>query len=205
MNLSFGKVLALILIISSCSRTETKHWNIPLQSSEASLKIELPIELNSIKRLVHLSDCESCGKYQTFLAGSEIIDQIEDTSGFFAPWPSDFKPTSIFCIEEQRQPGFYPNTKPYDLKVEFESLMDHLRSEFLGVKFRNQLITKNKGLIQYETHAKNGSISSKRIECLIVVDARIIRVYCIQNRDFQNDLIHHVWKGLLEMNLEVKK
>jgi len=205
MSLSLSKLLALILIFSSCSQPETKHWNIPLQSSEASLKIELPIELNSIKRSVHFSDCESCGKYQTFLAESEIIDQIEDTSGFFAPWPTDFKPTSIFCIEEQRQPGSYLNRKPYDLKVEFESLMDHLKSEYLGVKIRNQLLSKNKGLIQYETYAENGSIGSKRIECLIVVDDRIIRIYCIQNRDFLNELIKYVWKGLLEMNLEVKK
>jgi hypothetical protein len=205
MNILVRYILFFAVLISSCTRTETKQWSIPLHSADANLEIDLPRELKSIKESVHTSDCKPCGKYHTVLAGADFMERIEDTTGFFSPWLSDTTPTSIFYIEEQLYPESYPDKGNRDFQEELKPLIDRLKIEDPQTKVLEQATGIDRAMIRYETFGKNGTLKSKRIECLTFVDDRIIEIHYVQYHDLQNELIENVWTGLREMNIEKKK
>lgn len=205
MIVSIRQILFIAVLVSSCTRTETKQWTIPLYSKDVILEIDLPRELNSIKESVHLSDCKPCGKYHTVLAGADFMERIEDTTGFFSPWLSDTTPTSVFYIEEQLHPESYPYNGYRDSLEELKQLVDRLKIEDPRTKVLEQATDNDRVMIRYDTFRKNGTLASKRIECLTFVDDRIIEIHYVQYHDLQNELLEIVWTGLREMNIEKKK
>lgn len=133
------------------------------------------------------------------------MERIEDTTGFFSPWLSDTTPTSVFYIEEQLHPESYPYNGYRDSQEELKQLVDRLKIEDPRTKVLDQATGKNRVMIRYETFGKNGTLVSKRIECLTFVDDRIIELNYVQYHDLQNELLEIVWTGLREMNVENKK
>ena len=202
MIISVRHILFIAVLVSLCTRTETKQWAIPLHSADANLKITLPRELNSIKESVHQSDCEPCGKYHTVVADVDFMSRIEDTTGFFTPWLSDTTPTSIFYIEEQLHPESYPSNGNHDFQKELNLIVDRLKYEDPRIKVLKQETGDNRALIVYETFTKSGAIASKRIECLTYIDNRFIEIHFIQYKNFQNKFIEIIWTSLLEMKIE---
>lgn len=200
-------ILILSLFISSCTRTNTKKWTIPLHSSTAQLQIALPRQISNVKQSVHLSDCTPCGKYHTVLADSAFIDVVEDTTGFFIPWLSDTTPKHLFYIEEELYPEYSHINESPDYDKELKAFIEMITRWDSRTKILRQHTSNRHAIVYYEEEDENGNVGSKKIDCITFIDGRFIKLHYIQSADFQMDFLDEVWTGLRKMTIvtETKK
>ncbi|MGV9011391.1 MAG: hypothetical protein ACOH13_02255 [Flavobacteriales bacterium] len=204
MSTSIGNALFLMIMISSCTRIESRPWTIPLHSVDANLIINLPSEFNSMKESVHLSDCKPCGKYQTILADFDFVNKVEDTTGFFIPWLADTCIMAVFYIDEELYPEPYVSSGISN-EESLRSKITQIKNENKRTNIFKQKVDNNTVMLAYETFDKFGVTASRKIDCLKYIDEQSIGIHYIQYRNFKNELLESVWSSLLEMNVEKEK
>lgn len=195
----------LCVLISSCSRPDTKEWTIPLYNTEANLEILLPNDFTVMKTSIHLSDCKTCGMFRTILTDNDFLNKIDDTTGSFTPWLSDTTTTSIFYIEEQLHPDSSLKNNSRNYEKELNSIVQALKWEDSRTKIHRQDSENNMALISYATFDEDGNITAKRIECRTDFEDRFINIRFIQYHDFQNGLIEKVWSGIKDIQIKKEK
>lgn len=185
----------------SCTNSKTKHWSIPLYSTNGSLEIELPIFFDTLKKSVNVSDCGDCGKFHTILTDKNFIKNIEDTTGFIIPWLCDSLLKIVFYIEEKLHP--FPSTKIDEKSVEdyLNNTLPKIESLYSNVRIFKKSVKNGMSIIYYETYDENGLLKSKVIKCISSLNNQPIYIEFIQNYNFKNDLSERIWNSIQNMRL----
>ncbi len=189
------------MLMSSCVNQGLITWAVPLHSSEAIIEIELPSELRNIKTSVHLSDCKPCGRFHTIFSNETFAEGVEDTTGFLTTWLIDINSSGFLYFEEELYPEVNLGSEKRVAVEDLNFLRRALHAEDPRSKFLQNEIVNEVALVKYETFDQSGLLSSRNINGITYLNNQFVKIYFIQNHDFQNDICDKVWFALENLRL----
>ncbi len=65
---------------------------------------------------------------------------------------------------------------------------------------RSEIVNKI-ALVKYEAYDPSGLLNSRNINCITYVNNQFVKIFFIQNHDFQNEICDKVWVALENLRL----
>ncbi len=190
-----------VTLMISCVNQGLITRTIPLHSSEAMIEIKLPSELSHFKTSVHLSDCKPCGRFHTIFSSETFVKRVEDTTGFFTTWLINSNSSGLLYIEEELYPDSDSGHEKRVTEEDLKFLRKALHAEDPRSKVLRSEIVNKIALVKYEAYNQSGLLISRNIDCITYVNNQFVKIFFIQNHDFQNDVCDKVWVALENLRL----